>query len=103
MKEMCNNFICDPDNMNGGNNGSNGNTGSGNNGGSGNTGSAAPEMESCAACVLAKVGPAQAYVPSQPYAQPMAQEQSLVCGTAFSELVIPYCSGWHLYQSAKEA
>ena len=45
---------------------------------------------------------AQAYVPLQPYMAPMSQMQSLVCGTAFSDLVVPYCSGWHLYQFAKE-
>lgn len=88
MKEACNHFICDT-----------GNTGA--------TGAMPPQVQpatdSCAACVLAKVGPAQAYVPSQAYEQPMEQEQSLVCGTAFSGLVVPYCSGWHLYQSAKEA
>ena len=46
---------------------------------------------------------AQAYVPSQSYQPPMPQEQSLVCGTAFAELVMPYCSGWNLYRFAKEA
>lgn len=101
MKEMCNYFICEPDDMTGGGNTGNGNTGSGNTGG--NTGNTPSETGSCAACVLAKVGPAQAYVPSHAYEPPMEQEQSLVCGTAFSGLVVPYCSGWHLYQSAKEA
>ncbi len=79
MKEMCQNFICD----------------------TGVTGPDEPQTpptaDSCTACVLAKVGLAQAFV------QPMEQEQSLVCGTAFSELAMPYCQGWHLYQSAKEA
>ncbi len=45
---------------------------------------------------------AQAYVPFQPYMAPMDQTQSLVCGTAFYDLVVPYCSGWHLYRFAKE-
>ncbi len=45
---------------------------------------------------------AQAYVPFQPYMEPMDQAQSLVCGTAFYDLVVPYCSGWHLYRFAKE-
>lgn len=45
---------------------------------------------------------AQAYVPLQPYMAPMGQMQSLVCGTAFADLVVPYCSGWHIYRFAKE-
>ncbi len=60
-------------------------------------------MGDCNACVLERIGLAQAFVPSQPYEQPMEQEQSLICGTAFSELVMPYCSGWNLYRFAKEA
>lgn len=83
MKEMCNHFICD--------------------GTPSNPGQTPPMADGCAACVIERVGLAQAYVPSQPYQPPMEQEQSLVCGTVFSELVMPYCSGWHLYQSAKEA
>lgn len=46
---------------------------------------------------------AQAYVPFQPYMTPMDQAQSLVCGTTFYDLVVPYCSGWHLYRFGKEA
>ena len=84
MKEMCNGFICD----------------NGNSAGQPQTPAAA---DGCAACVTAKAGVAQAYVPSQPYAQPMEQEQGFVCGTVFQELVLPYCAGWHLYQYAKEA
>lgn len=45
---------------------------------------------------------AQAYVPFQPFMAPMDQTQSLVCGTAFYDLIVPYCSGWHLYRFAKE-
>ncbi len=45
---------------------------------------------------------AQAYVPFQPYMAPMEQTQSLVCGTAFYDLIVPYCSGWQLYRFAKE-
>lgn len=45
---------------------------------------------------------AQAYVPMQPYTAPMSQEQSLICGTVFSDLLDPYCSGWHIQQFAKE-
>ena len=86
MKEMCKNFISDADD--------------------------AKTMyqkkqncsgNSCDACVIEQVGLAQAYVPSQPYQKPMGQEQSLVCGTTFASLVMPYCAGWHLYHSAKEA
>ena len=55
-------------------------------------------INDCSNCVLERVGLAQAYVPSQPYTTPMEQEQSLVCGTTFSELVMPYCSGWNLYR-----
>ena len=51
---------------------------------------------------MEKIGLAQTYVPSQPYTQPMEQEQSLVCGTTFTELVMPYCSGWNLYRYMKE-
>lgn len=61
------------------------------------------DMGDCNACVIERVGLAQAFVASQPYAAPMEQEQSLVCGTAFSALVMPYCSGWNLYRAAKEA
>ena len=44
---------------------------------------------------------AQAYVPFQPFTAPLGQAQSLVCGTAFYDLIVPYCSGWHLYRFAK--
>ena len=59
-------------------------------------------MGNCSRCVMEKIGLAQAYVPSQPYTQPMEQEQSLVCGTTFTELVMPYCSGWNLHRYMKE-
>ncbi|MBQ2879665.1 MAG: spore coat associated protein CotJA, partial [Anaerotignum sp.] len=59
-------------------------------------------VDSCNACVMERIGPAQAYVPSQSYTAPMEQEQSLVCGTVFSELVMPYCKGWNLYRFSKE-
>lgn len=45
---------------------------------------------------------AQAYVPFQSYTAPMSQAQSLICGTIFPDLVVPYCSGWHLFQLSKE-
>ena len=60
-------------------------------------------MGDCSHCVMEHIGLAQAFVPSQPYATPQEPEQSLVCGTAFSELVMPYCSGWNLYRFGKEA
>ena len=50
----------------------------------------------CNACVLEQIGPAQAMVPFQPYEAPMEAEQSLICGTVFADLAIPYCSGWNL-------
>ena len=61
------------------------------------------DMKDCNHCVKEQIGLAQAFVPSQPYTAPMEQEQSLVCGTAFADLVMPYCSGWNLYRFAKEA
>ena len=63
----------------------------------------ASSMGDCSSCVMERVGLAQAYVPSQPYTTPMEQEQSLVCGTVFSGLVMPYCSGWNLYRLGREA
>ena len=60
-------------------------------------------MRDCSSCVMNRIGLAQAYVPSQPYNSPMDQERSLICGTTFSELVMPYCSGWNLYRFRGEA
>lgn len=60
-------------------------------------------MGDCNACVMERIGLAQAFIPSQPFTQPMDQEQSLVCGTAFSDLAMPYCSGWNLYRFRREA
>lgn len=57
----------------------------------------------CNACVLEQIGPAQAMVPFQPYEAPMEAEQSLICGTVFADLAIPYCSGWNLYRFGKGA
>lgn len=59
-------------------------------------------MGDCNACVTEKIGLAQAFVPNQPYAAPMEGEQSLVCGTAFSALVMPYCAGWNIARFGKE-
>ena len=95
MKEMCRNFIC-------------------NNGrcqkDSTNPSEAAIteatlpmiSMGDCNSCVMNHIGLAQAYVPSQTYTAAKEQEQSLVCGTTFTELVMPYCSGWNLYRYMKE-
>ncbi|MDO4532081.1 MAG: spore coat associated protein CotJA [Bacillota bacterium] len=85
MKEMCRNFIC----------GKNQNT---------QPADILPDtdMGDCTSCVKNRIGLAQAYIPSQPYTSPMAEEQSLVCGTVFSELVMPYCSGWNIHRFSKE-
>ena len=61
------------------------------------------EMGDCNRCVMERIGLAQAFVPSQPFGALQEQEQSLVCGTVFPELVMPYCSGWNLYRFGKEA
>lgn len=89
MKEMCRNFICN---------------------GCMQKNDAQPAalqpdttMGDCNACVTERVGLAQAFIPTQTFAQPMEQEQSLVCGTAFSALAMPYCSGWNLYRFGREA
>ena len=89
MKEMCRNFICNSNRCH-----------------QANTAQptydfpSTPDtpMGNCNTCVLNHIGLAQAYIPSQPYTTPMEQEQSLVCGTSFTELVMPYCSGWNLYR-----
>lgn len=60
-------------------------------------------MGDCNACVTERIGLAQALIPTQPFSQPMEQEQSLVCGTAFADLAMPYCSGWNLYRFRREA
>ena len=89
MKEMCRNFICNNNRCQ-----------------QSNTAQTTPAftpipdtpMSNCNTCVMQSIGLAQAYIPSQHYAAPMEQEQSLVCGTTFTELVMPYCSGWNLYR-----
>lgn len=95
MREMCRNFICN----------NNCQRTSMNHSTEAQTVAILPDtsMGDCSACVMNRIGLAQAYVPSQPYTAPMEQEQSLVCGTAFSDLVMPYCSGWNLYRFRKEA
>lgn len=85
MKEMCRNFICD-----------------GADRPAAASSTAAEGTPNCAACVRERVGFAQAYVPTQPYEAPQEEAQSLICGTVFSDLVQPYCSGWNLTRFAKE-
>ena len=60
-------------------------------------------MGDCSTCVMERIGLARAFIPTQPYQDLKDQEQSLVCGTVFSELSMPYCSGWNLYRFGKEA
>lgn len=55
----------------------------------------------CNACVIAEVGLAQAFVPSQPYKVSMNPEQSLVCGTTFPALSMPYQQGSYIRQNAR--
>lgn len=95
MKEMCRNFICNTNRYP---------QTCGNMPQTEDNTAVMPDtgMEDCSACVRERIGLAQAYVPSQPYEAPMEQEQSLVCGTVFSELVMPYCSGWNIYRFGKE-
>ena len=89
MKEMCRNFICN-----------NNRCQQANTAQTTSTYTPIPDtpMTNCNTCVMKQIGLAQAFIPSQPYTTPMEQEQSLVCGTTFTELVMPYCSGWNLYR-----
>ena len=50
----------------------------------------------CNTCVIQSIGLAQAFVPFQPNANTMDLDQSLICGTAFADLVYPYTRGSHL-------
>lgn len=60
------------------------------------------ECPDCNTCVIEKIGLAQAFVPTQPYQVPSTPEQSLICGTAFSDLSMPYTQGNHIRQNARE-
>ncbi len=102
MKEMCRNFLCNNNNCSA--------AAAGNSSSSAAAAAIPPEtstgsssMGDCNTCVLNRIGLAQAYIPDQSYEQPKEQEEALVCGTAFSELSMPYCSGWNLYRFQKEA
>ena len=96
MKEMCRNFICN-DNRCHHNDSATSQTAAEQTS-SAYTARPGINMGNCSSCVMEHIGLAQAYIPSQPYTTPMEQEQSLVCGTIFTELVMPYCSGWNLYR-----
>ena len=48
------------------------------------------------------VGLARAYVPVQPFSQPMEDMASLSCGTVFGPLVMPYVKGSALARYQKE-
>lgn len=95
MKEMCRNFVCNNNRCPQANMPRM----------ASEQGPAAPNMMmgDCNACVIERVGLAQAFVPSQPFGELKDQEQSLICGTVFPELSMPYCSGWNLYRFGKEA
>lgn len=102
MKEMCNDFIPDMEDMTqagyqqvycGPSTG-----GNGNNGTNGDMGVGMPELPpmgvmDCNTCVIEAIGLAQAFVPFQPDGVPMGLEESLICGTAFAGLVKPYAKG----------
>lgn len=100
MKEMCRNFVCNT----GGCPRQSANTQHSASPMAANPAAIIPDtsMGDCNACVIERVGLAQAMVPFQPYEAPMEQEQSLVCGTAFVDLAMPYCSGWNLYRFRRE-
>lgn len=48
------------------------------------------------------IGLARAYVPVQPFSQPMEDMASLSCGTVFGPLVMPYVKGSALARYQKE-
>ena len=101
MKEMCRNFICNNNRCTQ----AAANTPQSTSAQNANSLSVTPDasMGDCSACVIERIGLAQAFIPSQPYETLKDQEQSLICGTVFSELSMPYCSGWNLYRLGKEA
>ena len=94
MKEMCRNFICNSNHC------PKANTPQPAAAQTANAFAILPDTSTgdCSSCVMERIGLAQAYVPSQPYNTLIEQEQSLVCGTTFSELIMPYCSGRNLYR-----
>lgn len=54
------------------------------------------EQKNCNDWLIDRIGLAQAYIAPQPNANTMSQEQSLICGTAFGDLVQPYIQGSNL-------
>lgn len=102
MKEMCRNFVCNNRCSTTGQNCANMQRSSSSMAATPAALTPDTTMGDCNACVMERIGLAQAMVPFQPYEAPMEQEQSLVCGTAFANLAMPYCSGWNLYRFAKE-
>lgn len=64
-------------------------------GGTSNGNTTSTEMD-CNAWLINTIGLSQAYVAPQPNANKITEEQSLVCGTAFSDLVQPYVQGSNL-------
>ena len=101
MKEMCRNFVCNNNRCPQ----SAANSPRAASAENANTLTVTPvaSMGNCNACVMERIGLARTFIPTQPYEDLKDQEQSLVCGTVFSELSMPYCSGWNLYRFGKEA
>ena len=89
MKEMCNDFLKEE------NTASNRTTRRCSCPNNGSTDDMLIEQD-CDSWLIGKMGLAQAYVPFQPNADTMTAEQSLICGTAFSDLVVPYVQGSNL-------
>jgi|GEM_PF-2343800 len=48
------------------------------------------EAADCNDCIIERTGLADAYVPYQPEFDVMAPEKSLICGTVFQSLAMPY-------------
>ena len=104
MKEMCNDFVNDTvsamettRNCRRCHNHATGSmTGSMTGGMTGNITGRIGEQKDCNDWLIDRIGLAQAYVAPQPNADTMSQEQSLICGTAFGDLVQPYKQGSNL-------
>ena len=70
-------------------------------------GAAEEEIKSSVDCALNNemlnaIGLARAYVPVQPYSQPMEEMASLACGSVFGPLIMPYVKGSAILRYAKE-
>ncbi len=90
MKEMCRNFACNREYATQSN-------------ADAQASATAANTKDCNTCVTEQIGLAEAMVPLQAYAAPTEAEQSLICGTAFAALSMPYCTGWNLYRFGGEA